>query len=98
MRIYVYIYIYICVLPSAQEMLEYVKGLDIDPIKEADMLWIAEEACRPRFFSVFTTSLVCVDVVECGRQSLELGACTKILTCWTEEHHSDEINQATRNA
>ena len=26
------------------EMLEYVKGLNIDPIKESDMLWIAEEA------------------------------------------------------
>merc|ERR1719440_2298199 len=26
------------------EMLEYVKGLDIDPVKESDMLWIAEEA------------------------------------------------------
>mmetsp|Transcript_136869 Transcript_136869/g.355250 ORF Transcript_136869/g.355250 Transcript_136869/m.355250 type:complete len:1369 (-) Transcript_136869:35-4141(-) len=29
---------------SVVEMLEYVKGLDIDPIKESDMLWIAEEA------------------------------------------------------
>jgi hypothetical protein len=29
---------------SVVEMLEYVKGLDIDPVKEADMLWIAEEA------------------------------------------------------
>lgn len=26
------------------EMLEYVKALDIDPIREPDMLWIAEEA------------------------------------------------------
>eukprot|EP00929_Paragymnodinium_shiwhaense_P007410 TRINITY_DN111313_c0_g1_i1.p1 TRINITY_DN111313_c0_g1~~TRINITY_DN111313_c0_g1_i1.p1 ORF type:complete len:1507 (+),score=590.76 TRINITY_DN111313_c0_g1_i1:138-4658(+) len=29
---------------SVVEMLEYVKGLDIDPIKEHDLLWIAEEA------------------------------------------------------
>eukprot|EP00930_Biecheleria_cincta_P082493 TRINITY_DN72216_c0_g1_i1.p1 TRINITY_DN72216_c0_g1~~TRINITY_DN72216_c0_g1_i1.p1 ORF type:complete len:1544 (-),score=413.28 TRINITY_DN72216_c0_g1_i1:49-4611(-) len=29
---------------SVVEMLDYVKSLDIDPIKEADMLWIAEEA------------------------------------------------------
>jgi hypothetical protein len=29
---------------SVVEMLEYVKGLNIDPLKEADMLWIAEEA------------------------------------------------------
>jgi len=29
---------------SVVEMLEYVKGLNIDPIREADMLWIAEEA------------------------------------------------------
>ncbi|OLP72229.1 hypothetical protein AK812_SmicGene48251, partial [Symbiodinium microadriaticum] len=28
---------------SVVEMLEYVKGLNIDPIREADMLWIAEE-------------------------------------------------------
>eukprot|EP00927_Polykrikos_kofoidii_P030828 TRINITY_DN26534_c0_g1_i1.p1 TRINITY_DN26534_c0_g1~~TRINITY_DN26534_c0_g1_i1.p1 ORF type:complete len:1386 (+),score=301.60 TRINITY_DN26534_c0_g1_i1:96-4160(+) len=26
------------------EMLDYVKGLGIDPVKEADMLWIADEA------------------------------------------------------
>lgn len=31
-------------LPSVIEMLEYVKGLDLDPVKEFDMLWIAEEA------------------------------------------------------
>jgi len=29
---------------SVVEMLEYVKSLDIDPIKESDLLWIAEEA------------------------------------------------------
>lgn len=29
---------------SVVEMLEYVKSLNIDPIREADMLWIAEEA------------------------------------------------------
>eukprot|EP00931_Biecheleriopsis_adriatica_P005534 TRINITY_DN107033_c0_g1_i1.p1 TRINITY_DN107033_c0_g1~~TRINITY_DN107033_c0_g1_i1.p1 ORF type:complete len:1559 (+),score=429.79 TRINITY_DN107033_c0_g1_i1:111-4679(+) len=29
---------------SVKEMLEYVTGLGIDPIKEADFLWIAEEA------------------------------------------------------
>jgi len=31
-------------LPEAMEMLEFCKSLDIDPVKESEMLWIAEDA------------------------------------------------------